>query len=740
VVVAKILFTRARRPVRAVALVLLATGFLGLAGGAGLMAVSKARTGTSYPLDLSLLIRYKSYVSASQMVLNRPLLGYGTGVYKLAYPQFWTPYEQKWFAQELKMNAHVHNDLLEVATEAGLPAAGLYLALLVLAISYGLLIACTAKEVLRRRLGFTFAAVFCAFMVDGLFGFNLRVPVSATLLFIMLGCLEGFWGARTELRPQPVRWWWGRAWRVAIVVLVILSALLDSRVFISRTLYQRGIGQLYGKQYRNAETLLGWGETLYPWSSDFARQRGLAALGNREWSAAIAHFDRSLALNPWYVMTLVPLAQGHLSEGLARLAGPQPDTAAALEQFEQGKASAERALSLAPTFAPAEELMGRLAAAKAMALSKGEETPNASALEAWRKAKAHFGAAIEYGAKRPGEIYRQLAQVHIALGEKDQAETALIRATQADPADEQTWPSFYAFAKDAKRYDGFRKTLLWRITRLAEKTPPDTQNLSTAYLWLAGIEEESGGSLDAAESAYRNAIHHTPRRPDVWGAYGRFADRAGRMDSFKQYLVETNSQTLQAGKEPLPQINALAKVYKGEPNALIEASAVLVAVVQGDVPVPGLQPKDLDLDWVIQFMVRDTVGSGLSDEDKGVTLFHLGLVASATQNDTLANAIFPGAMPLLTLDQQKVCAQHWADTLIRLGSPTEAVGLLRDILAKAPGSPDVTLALARACYRAANTEEAAKIYGEYLAMPSIGEDDRARARRELEALQKAPAS
>ncbi len=735
VLMAKLVFARARRPVRAVAAVLLMTGLLGLAGGAGLMAVSKVRTGTPYPLDLSLLIRYKSYVSASEMILRQPLLGYGTGAYKIAYPQFWTPYEQNWFAQELKMNAHVHNDLLEVATDAGLPAAGLYLALLVLAASYGLLIACTAKEPLRRRLGFTFAAFFCAFLVDGLFGFNLRVPVSAALLFILLGCLEGYWGARTELPPKPIRAWWGRTWRVAVIALAVLAALLESRVFASRTLYQRGIGQLYGQQYKNAETLLGWGESLYPWSSDFARQRGLAALGSREWEAAIAHLDRSLQLSPWYIMSLVPLAQAHLSQGLSQLTKNPPDTAAALTQFEQGRASAERALNLSPTFAPAEDLLGRLAAAKAMALSASQEKPEADVLQAWREAKAHFGAAIEYGAKHPGEIYRQLAQVHIALGEREQAEATFIRATQADPSDEEIWPSFYRFAKDAKRYDGFRKALLWRITRLAEMAPPDTQSLSTAYLWLGGVEEERGGNLDDAEAAYRNAIHHTPRRPDVWAAYDQFAERAGRLESFKQYLIETNSQTLQAGVSPLPHINALAKVYRGEPNALLEASAVLVAVVQGEAPVPGLQPKDLALDWMIQTLHRDALASALPDEDKGIILFHLGLTASAIENDNLANAIFPGAMTLLTPDQQKLCAQHWADTLVRLGSPTEAVGLLRDVLSKVPGDPDVTLSLGRACYRAGDVAEAVKTYQSYLAMPGVSQDERARAQRELDAIQ-----
>jgi len=174
---------RVKRPVRSAVIALLVTGALGVLGIAGAMGVSKAATGSAYPLDLSLLIRYKSYASAAAMILRHPVLGWGTGNYRIEYPPFWTPYEQRWFGEEMRLNAHVHNDLLEFAADAGLPAAGLYLVFLVLGIGYGLHMAATLKEPLKRRLGLAFAALFMAFLVDGQFGFNVQVPVSAAILF-----------------------------------------------------------------------------------------------------------------------------------------------------------------------------------------------------------------------------------------------------------------------------------------------------------------------------------------------------------------------------------------------------------------------------------------------------------------------------------------------------------------------------------------------------------------------------
>ena len=69
---------------------------------------------------------------------------------------------------------------------------GATLAILVLGMCYGLLMAFQGHPE-RRRLGYAVAGLFCAFLEDGLFGFNLRVPVSAGILFLMMGLLDGLW-------------------------------------------------------------------------------------------------------------------------------------------------------------------------------------------------------------------------------------------------------------------------------------------------------------------------------------------------------------------------------------------------------------------------------------------------------------------------------------------------------------------------------------------------------------------
>lgn len=738
VVVAWRTFSRLRRPVAAAAASLVIVAVLGAAGILAMMGMSKYRSGSPYPLDLSLLVRYKSYCSAARMVLTRPMLGYGTGNYKIEYPQFWTPYEQKWFAQELKLNAHVHNDLLEIAADAGLPAAGLYLAFLVLGMGYGLLLGFTRENPLLRRLGYTFAALFCAFLVDGLFGFNLRVPVSAALLFIMAGALEGVWSASAPRASARFGIGLSKAFRAGMLVLALACAVLESTIFVSQMLLQRGGAEVYRKRYPAAETFLAWGEKLAPWNWDFPRQRGVAALGRQDVAGAVSHFERARQRNPYAVTTLVSLARAMLGRTLAEAAGQRASPEASLASLDQAGAQAQRALEICPMFAGAEDVLGHVASDRAMLLGKAADAPgNPQRVQAaWREAEEHFDRAIHFGAKNAGEVYRQIAQARIALENQAGAEDAIMRATQADPTDEVNWPFFYGFACSAKRYDRFRNALAWRISRLSEKTPPDADGLATAYLWLADIDQQGYNNLDGAESAYRNAVDAQPRRPDAWSAYARFAATANRLDAFKTFLTETNSRLLTKGRQPLPHVTALAKVWKRGSEALVEAGVLLVGVIQGKVPVPGMRPADLDMKWAVTLLLDETDRASLSIKDAGATLMHLGMVCAAINELDLADQVFSRAMAKLAPELQGVCGQHWADVLVHLRRSTEAVNLLRDLGARLPDNTDVKISLARTLAKSGNVAEARNVYEQVLQSPALDESDRTRIQGELEAVSK----
>ncbi|HEO70744.1 MAG TPA: O-antigen ligase family protein, partial [Candidatus Hydrogenedentes bacterium] len=233
------------RPAKAAALTLVIVAAAGIAGFLGAMVYAKLHTGSAYPLDASLLLRYNSYHSAARMAARRPLLGYGPEAYSIESPRFWTPYEQEWFARELKMNAHVHNDILEVSVSAGLIAGGLYLAFLIFAVGHGLLAGYTERDAERRRMGFMLAALFAAFLFDGCWGFNLYVPVSAAVLFLMAGVFEALCGReRDSVSPErlPAT---ALVWRLAVIALALVAVTADSRVFASEVYLRLGERQVH---------------------------------------------------------------------------------------------------------------------------------------------------------------------------------------------------------------------------------------------------------------------------------------------------------------------------------------------------------------------------------------------------------------------------------------------------------------------------------------------------------------
>ena len=76
-------------PKKALAVTLILTAMVAFGAGAGLTGASKTTKGRYTPLDASTLIRYNSYFGATQMIVDRPLSGYGPGNYRIENPKYW---------------------------------------------------------------------------------------------------------------------------------------------------------------------------------------------------------------------------------------------------------------------------------------------------------------------------------------------------------------------------------------------------------------------------------------------------------------------------------------------------------------------------------------------------------------------------------------------------------------------------------------------------------------------------
>ena len=697
---------------------------LGLLGLGAMLGLMRVRTGNTLPLDSSLLIRYNSYCSASRMILERPALGYGPGAYEIENAPFWTPYEQNWFARRLKLNAHVHNDTLEIAIDAGLPAAGVYLAILVTGIGAGVLMGFAGRDARQRRLGLMAAAFFTAFFVDGCLGFNLRVPVSAALLFLMAGVVEGLWGQSQRAQGRAALSVRAYAWRVAAAALVLTCVVVDSRVFASEACLNLGKRQMHRKNNAAAKALFARGERLAPWNWQFSRQQGLAALAERDFSSAAAHFARSLERNPHYVVTLVAMARAQMGIGVAEMGGPEEGRAAgpaASPALDEAAAYAARALELCPEFARGEEVLGRVASMRAVQLAQEAGASPAEAdivREAWRDAAGHLSRAILLDAENLGELYRLLARVLVGLEDEDDAEEALVRSVQTDPADEESWGYFYQFAQDSGYFDRLCGALELELDRVRRTKDLDADALAGILLWLGRVYHVGYNDVDAAEACFREAVQRGPSRFDAWRMYGRFARHTDRNEGFMKAAASACEALETQGERPLRPVQAVALVQRRGAEALDEATKLLLTEVDAQGRAGRVRLMADELGWAGDLLLD--VAREAPAELQGPAYLELGVFYANIGEHARADRLYPAAMPNLSPEDQSICVQRWAQTLMGLKRPVEAINLLRQSLQDDPEDPGLRLSLARIYARAGMRDLARDEYKRLLEMDLDG--------------------
>ncbi|MBW7866480.1 MAG: tetratricopeptide repeat protein [Candidatus Hydrogenedentes bacterium] len=706
-----------RKPARAVVLTLVLAGVLACAAGVGVMGVMKAKTGSVLPLDSSILLRYQSLVSASRMVLDHPLKGHGPGVYKLANPRYWTPYEQEFFATELRYNHHVHNDPLELAVGGGLPMAGLYGLLLLFALGHALVLALGSENRGHRRLGLTLAAMFTAFFLDGLFGFNLRLPVSASLLFILLGALEGV----CPQRPPSVPVLAGRRIpgaglpRWAGVAALLAAALGASSVFAGEYYLYMGVAAQASQNRSTATGLYRMGLSVAPWNWEFHWRLGQVAMLNGDMAGAVREFERTLELNPHHLMVRVPLAEAQMQLAQAADTSTPEGLRAAIMALEQATRHAGDALEISPETAEASDALGRAASIAAKLLvEQNRESLKPKADEYWSLAREYLRRAAGNNRSKTNRaaLYRNLARVCISMGDLNGAGEALVRAARLAPEDTDTWPLFLGFAQNTNRYDLLRGALSTRIDLLRLSPKPDRDTLATANLFLANVLENGWNDLRGTENAYWAAVQYAPLRPEVWTNLARYTFASGRFDVLRDYIRRSCAQL--AAKTPpvtpLPQVAAVNAVFLRGQEALENATLVLATAARSATPAEnGLSPTQT-FGWAATLLFDRLQQRPADAPDVCGASFNLALVFASLRQDGQADALFSRAKECLPEETQPALALQWADLRVRQDRLPEAMTLLKEARIRYPENIEVRWALARALVKQGQLREAAVEY------------------------------
>ena len=559
-----------RRVAAAFCIAGLVAGSLGM--GAVFVGIRQVQGEGPLPLDSSLVLRLNGYDGAAKMALDRPLAGFGPGVYALENPRYWTPDEARWYALEGRKNNHVHCDVLETAVDAGFPGVFLYLALLVQGVFAALALGGRGKGF--RIAGVTLAACFAAFAVDGLFGFNLRVPVSGGLFFLLYGMLSGL---STSGRPTAARHG-ARLVPAGLLAGALVLAGYEAWTFQGEILFQRGHAALEWasrqdpgaerqaalEQARDAFAKAGRGRG---WDGRFAERQAEVYMTSGEWAAAGTYFERALAAQPSHPGWPARLAAAHIHEAVRLLNGGLPMTEEAQQAFEAhlsaAEAWAEHAQRLCPVSPAAEEALGRAALVRATAWTgMGRD-----AGRIWPQAAIHFRAAVCYGSADPAGLLVRAAQSEAQAGQTEEAEQTYRHAGEYFPDAAALWAGFGEFAQSKGRFDAYEDALnkaLQRVWRRPDQGDmgPDRQTTGMLLEHLARVYWTVRQSPEFARRCLREALDMTPGAEEAWGRYLACfpdAEKLGALRSAANGISE----------EELPGLTASLRAYRPESEDLL---------------------------------------------------------------------------------------------------------------------------------------------------------------------------
>lgn len=428
---------------RATASLLLAA--LVLSAGAGLLlARNHAREGLWFPSDGSMVLRYNGWLGAAEMFRDHPVTGVGPGNYALSNAEYWTPFEQRWFALKGMKNFHAHNEYLEAAAETGLPGLFLFLCLIAWPLVAGLRLAARAPTPDHRRVGWAAALAACVAAVDALFGFNLHTPVAAGFLFFVSGALAGITSqpAGVETAPQGALSRARRSLRgaaaAALAVLVLATGVLQYRAE-SRALWASGLLQWVRAQggcvaltdhtVRAARARLDETRRTFPWDARFPLAEGQLFLAAEAPGRAVPAFAEAARRAPGN-----PEAWTGLARALTTRAEHTPKRQGKAFVLRRAAEAARRAETLCGGHPEAREWLARACAAQApLAPDKAEKA-------VWRRrALAHFKAALQGGPPTDPKVFRMHTRMALALRRGEQAAAVLARGLSRDPSDTVLW-------------------------------------------------------------------------------------------------------------------------------------------------------------------------------------------------------------------------------------------------------------------------------------------------------------
>lgn len=691
---------------------LILVGLIGAGAAVGKTIIERGEA-VQFDRGDSITLRYHSFFGACEMIQDRPWLGYGPGMYQVFNPEYWTDFEQERTSRRNMMNFEVHNEPLQFAVEAGLLGGILYVALFVAGFTYGLCLWFANPSRDARVLGLTLAAFLVAFFVDSGFGFNVHVPASSTMLFILTGTLVGLLrdgapgtvASATPFRPD-------RFWRVAIVVCAAAIPIFGVRDFLSKCATLRGMGAMEHKVISAAvesfEKACRWAP--YDWVP--RAFLGIAHMANGDMGKAVGQFERSVQLNPNNYN-----ARSRLAEALFNVAAQSPNRPQ--DTLESAIANATYVAALSPYFEQPHDLLGRAAFLQAQWLEGGSNGGDPGLADRHSEtAAAELLLAIEHGSGHTAKLYQIIALARLGREDFLGAQQAYLRAVLEQPSDLEIWQSFWQASERMNDYRSLITMLDRQIDHLSASRNPDAEMLLELPLLRARALVRIG-DVSGAEQAFDRIVRDHPGRGDAWAAFHEFASANGRERAFTQSLLDI-SRKAEDGEIPL-HVKAAAAATQHDEREIVQGLGGLVNALQGG---SGSQVDSTQISWAVDMVAQGVRETTISTGTSGRIHLMLGLLYEGLGQLDTADDELKQAAASLGGDELVLALLTRGEVLTTTGNAHEAVDVLRRASNLAPQRFDARYAYANALAQDGQWAGAALEYQNVLASFQLDESTR----------------
>ena len=644
--------------------VLLGTGLTGIAL---YTAMTQVTTGQPYSDDASLTTRYNSYYGATRMIQDRPWVGYGPGMYRVKSPEYWTPFEQERFANLNMRSAYVHSEPLEIAAEAGLPAAIMCVSILILGIYYGLSMGLGSGDSDRRALGMTMAAFFFAFFFDSLFGFSLHAPATAVLFFLIAGTTAGVWreGQAPIVRRAFRYEWFPVAGRLMVLGCALIIPILGIRDFSAQFFHQRGRGALQFEAHAEATKSFTKAASLapYDWLHPYFLGQTAAEMNRPDEEAR--QYARTLDLHPNFIY-----ARTRRAQTLINMASSTSDEEA-LAFLEEAVGEAEYAIRIVPRLPEAHDLLGKAFLFQSnWRMGANPEETQARRSDARREAEEHLLTAIEYGSDIKEDLLHLLARSRLTRDDAYGAQDALMDALALNPETPKTWTLLLKSSEHLRQsgegssgFDTTMDSIDWCIKRLS-RTENDgnalvAMSLLQADILIAVYKDEAG-----AEKAFQQVALAYPARIEVWAQYHSFAKSNGRGEAVSAILAQAIAGRGNAGENIPEVIQAVAVGLEENTNGIVEGVSRFARAVQHH-QESGANPATVAANhsWAADMLAAQAQQVPLPPEDARVVYSQLGFLYEIFQNFDMAAQMFGQELSFETDQNRRRSIQQKIDTV-----------------------------------------------------------------------------